>query len=96
MSELADSLLDEAKAYCRIDGDQDDTLLGVLLDSAIDAVVQQTGYVLDESTYPELPSGIKLLVFILTSHWFDNRGVAGDPNELPKTFDFLALLNRQA
>lgn len=99
-SELATSLLDDAKAYCRIDVDTDDDLLLILLDTAIEVVLQDTGAALVDGSdttegFDLLPDSLRLLVFLLVLHWYDHRGVAGDPNELPKTYDWLLLAQRE-
>ncbi|RKD26689.1 hypothetical protein BEP19_15895 [Ammoniphilus oxalaticus] len=71
-------MLDSIKAYLRIDGDQDDGLLSLLIESA-KAYLRNAG--VDESE----KHLYKLAVIMIVTHWYENREqVTGStPRNLP-------------
>lgn len=59
-------LLEHVKQYLRIDGDQDNDMLGLLINSAIEYLAN-AGVKKQESTL------YKLAVTMLVTHWYENR-----------------------
>lgn len=61
-------MLEEAKNYLRIDGSEEDIFLTSLIFAAKEFIKNSVGITLDETN--ELQ---KLAVFLLVSHWYENR-----------------------
>lgn len=60
------NLLEHVKQYLRIDGDQDNTMLGLLINSAKEYLAN-AGVEAQESTL------YKLAITMLVTHWYENR-----------------------
>jgi hypothetical protein len=75
--------LAEAKAYCRVDGSDDDAVLAVLISAASEAVLEAA----DPNT--AVPGRLKLAVLSRVAESFDKRGEAPEAkNENVLTFPF--------
>ena len=62
--------LDEAKSYCRIDGNTDDAALAIMVAAATDAVTEQAER---WDTLAPAPSRLKLAVLARVAESYDNR-----------------------
>ena len=60
------NLLPMAKEYLRIDGDQDDEMLGLLLNSAKE-------YMTNAGVEEQETDLYKLGIMMLVTHWYENR-----------------------
>lgn len=74
------NLLEHVKGYLRIDGDFDDEMLGLLIDSAIEYLTN-AGVSVDKNKESKT---YQLAITMLVTHWYENREqVIGDiPNNL--------------
>lgn len=61
-------MLEYIKNYLRVDYDEDDELIELLIGSAKEYIIDAIGY------YDEDISRMKLLVAILCCEWYNNRG----------------------
>ena len=61
-----DELLEHVKEYLRIDGDQDNTMLGLLIDSAKE-------YLSNAGVKENKSDLYKLAVTMLVTQWYENR-----------------------
>lgn len=59
-------MLEHVKEYLRIDGDHDDNMLGLLIDSAKKYLSNAGVKESDEELY-------KLAITMLVTHWYENR-----------------------
>ena len=80
------------KEHCNVLGDDDNAVLGRLLDAAKAHTERQLGFKLtDTEQFPEgPPADIEQAVLMLAAHWFENReasivGVSAQP--IPFGFD---------
>jgi uncharacterized phage protein (predicted DNA packaging) len=83
--------IDEMKEYLRLDGiTDDDLLLLALLETAEEYVKNATGFKFDL----EVPEIAKLIVRLLVSHWYDNRGIVSSQNQNKIDFTVNTLLQQ--
>lgn len=73
----------EMKEYLRVDGTDDDALIGSLIKAAEEYVTEQTG--IDFST--EQIERADLAVKILVTRWYENRDSQGKPDNLTHGID---------
>lgn len=78
------------KAWCRIDGDQFDDTLPMLVDSALALANHETG-----RSYPEedIPSAVRAWVAAQVSYWINNPAAATAGAMMPSPFH-RALIDR--
>lgn len=71
--------IDEAKAYLRVDHDDDDQVIERIIVSAREYVETATGLEIylegDSPPAQPIPSRAVLAILLLTSHWYDTREV---------------------
>ena len=67
-------MIDFIKNYLRVDFDEDDTIIKLLIDSAKDYIKSSVGH------YDENLPKMKLLVAVLCCDWYENRGYANGSN----------------
>jgi uncharacterized phage protein (predicted DNA packaging) len=79
-------MLDEVKAYLRIDGTEDDILLGSLIAAAESYIKNATGIDVDESNDLH-----KLAVSLLVVHWYENRQTVGNLNKIAFSLDSILM-----
>lgn len=82
--------LSEVKGYLRIDGSEEDALIQQLLDGAVSFLETKLNRpILDakmsEDNTWEVPESIRVSVFMLVSHWYENRIPVGQKT---KEMDF--------
>lgn len=75
-------MLLEVKEYLRIDGSEEDFFLTSLIDAAKLFIKNATG-----TTVDELNELHKLAVYLLVSHWYENREVVGKADKLAYSLD---------
>lgn len=63
---MAEQLLEHVKEYLRIDGDQDDNMLGLLIDSAKEYLSNAGVKEQDSTLY-------RLAITMLVTHWYEHR-----------------------
>lgn len=82
-------LLSQFMEYARVDGDDEDSTLVMLLIAADSAVRETTGKVRPECGSTEYD----IAVMMLASHWYDNRTPTSDTHaehrEIPYTMQWL-------
>lgn len=69
--------INEIKKYLRIEYDDEDEIINILKESAIEYLIR-AGCKLNTSDKLSF-----LAISMLVSHWYDNRGVIGDDKLLP-------------
>lgn len=79
--------LEEARAHVRAEGQEDDAMLQIYIDAAIDRVIQFIGRPIPESE----PAGIKAAVLLYVGDLYEHREaqVAGNPITANPTADAL-------
>lgn len=98
---ISDNLLSEAKLYLKIDTEDDDNIVSLLLSAALGVVSQVTAYQFEYDSDSEgeliIPDLYKAQLFAYLSHLYEHRkivitGTIVQP--LPFTWDYLTLINR--
>lgn len=92
MSDLPDIDLEDIKDYLRIDHDGDDVNLALIAESA-ESYIRSLCRPFEVGA---LPPEIRQAVFVLASHWYDNRGIVGADKhrEIPYTVSALIANHR--
>lgn len=80
-------LLDDVKGYLRIDFEDEDELITLLIESAKSYILNATGIVFDE-----LNQLHKLCLMILVTHWYENREAVGKTEKL--SFSLSSILTQ--
>lgn len=73
-------MLDHVKEYLRIDGDQDDSMLGLLIDSAKEYLDDSGVKVTEGSQY-------KLAIVMLVKQWYEDNRSDDTPNRKAMRID---------
>lgn len=68
--------VDEAKLYLRVDGNEEDVQIQLLINAAEDYLLNATGRVFDSSD-----NLAKLFCLVLVCDWFENRELVGKTSE---------------
>lgn len=81
-------MLDKVKQYLKIDYDDDDTTLNLLIDSAKKYVTSATGYT--DVTEPR----IQLLIMVLVKDWYDNSSYTTDRVSQSASYTIKSILRQ--
>ncbi|MHB9945619.1 DNA packaging protein [Clostridium botulinum] len=83
--------LEEVKMYCRIDDDEEDFLLELLIKNAEDYIEDAVKPISNMSD--KLKEKSKLLALVLISDWYDNRSLNMKTSEKVR-YSITSLLNQ--
>lgn len=73
-------MLDDTKAFLRVDGNDDDAVIQTLIDAAKKYIKQGTGVNVSEDDAQSI-----LCMHLLVGYWYENRNSVGQGAELPFT-----------
>lgn len=79
-------LLNDVKDYLRVDGSDEDSVIGNYIDAAKATIKQGTG-----KAFKEDDAQMLLVLKMLCGHWYDNRGTVGSTEALPFTITALLI-----
>jgi uncharacterized phage protein (predicted DNA packaging) len=65
---------DEAKTWLRIDGNEEDALIGMLIGAAMEYLENATGRSVDT---PPISNQARLFCLVLITDWYENRELIG-------------------
>lgn len=68
--------LDEAKNYLRVDIDEDDSLISMMLQSAEQHLKNATGYTYEDTEKQYAQE--KLYILLLVGYWYENRSAGAN------------------
>jgi len=78
--------LKDVKVFCRIDNDDEDSLLESLIKTANEYIESACG-----TDYNKNSEKAKLCQCILVNHWYENRSLIGSKKALPYSIENLLL-----
>lgn len=78
--------LDEAKTWLRIDGNEDDSIILMLINSAEAYLKNATG-----KEYSDNNSHAKLICLVLVTDWFENREFVGKADNVRHTIKSMLM-----
>jgi Phage QLRG family, putative DNA packaging. len=87
--------LDEAKAFLRVDGPDDDAVIETLIGAATETVMDHADGLLEGD---EVPDSVRTGALLLVAHWFTNREavvVGLHPAKTPLASEWLASRYRK-
>jgi uncharacterized phage protein (predicted DNA packaging) len=82
--------VDEARAYLRLEGEEEAAMIADLIRAARLHVEQATGMALDDAT--QLPAPLRQAMLMLVAHWFMAREAAAETHLEPVPHGVAALI----